>query len=73
MQLFKRVYRNDDMIPGIKTFLSSLNWYLKYSDDFSPLIFTDLCFKMEWFADTVKQMIEIVSKTHIIAQKAAYA
>lgn len=71
MQLFKIVYKNDETIPGIKAFLSSVNWYLKYSDDFWRWILTDLCFKIEWFADTVKQIIDIVSRIHIIAQKMA--
>ena len=71
MQLFKMVYRNDEIIPGTKTFLSSLNWYLKYSDDFCWLIFTNLCFKIEWFADIVKQMMDVVSSIHINAQKIA--
>lgn len=46
--------------------------YFKYSDVFWLFILTDRCFRIEWFAQIVKQIIAIVSKIHIVPKNRAY-
>ncbi|GAA6112563.1 hypothetical protein AP1H75_02290 [Apilactobacillus apinorum] len=46
--------------------------YFKYSDVFWLFILIDRCFRIEWFAQIVKQIIAIVNRIHIVPKKIAY-